>query len=70
MGKLFTYINDTHFNELNQLENNLDKQQLINLIKIVELIDKSDKQSTAFIHSIQGLIESQKLVLLLTSFNK
>jgi len=70
IGKLFTYINDAHFKELNQLKNNLDKQQLINLTKIVKLIDKSDKQSTAFIHSIQGLIESQKLVLLLTNFNK
>jgi len=70
IGKLFIYINDTDFNELNQLKNNLNKQQLDNLTKVVKLIGKSDKQSTAFIHSIQGMIERDKLVLLLTSFNE
>ena len=68
LGKLFEYLNNTNIQELNQLKYNLKEQQLINLTKIVRLIDKSDNQTTAFIHSIQSLIESEKLVFILMNF--
>jgi len=70
LGKLFEYINEANFNELSQIKNNLEEQQLNNLIKIVKLIDKSDKQSTAFIHSIQSLIEKEKFIFLLKTFKE
>jgi len=70
LGKLFEYLNDVSFDELNKINSVLETQQLNNFDKILRLIDKSDSQSTAFIHSIHSLIERDKLVLLLTSLNK
>jgi len=68
LGKLFEYISEVDFNQLNQLKNTLDNQQTNNLIQIVKLIDNSNRQSTALIHTIQSLVDRDKLTLLLTSF--
>ncbi|NOR54572.1 MAG: hypothetical protein GQ531_00020 [Sulfurovum sp.] len=70
LGKLFEYLNDVSFDELNKINSILEAQQINNFDKILILIDKSDSQSTAFIHSIHSLIERDKLVLLLTNLNK
>jgi hypothetical protein len=68
IGKLFIYINDTNFNELTKLKENLSLIQVKNFTTLAKLFEKSDNQSTALIHSIQSLIERDKLVLLLTTF--
>jgi hypothetical protein len=68
VGKLFTYINDTDFNELTNIKENLSIRQVKNFTTLAKLFEKSDNQSTALIHSIQSLIERDKLVLLLTTF--
>ena len=70
LGKLFEYINNIDINELNYIKDNLENQQINNLTKIVKLINKTDKQSIAFIHSIQSLIDRDKFVLLLTKFSE
>lgn len=68
VGKLFTYINDTDFNELTNIKENLSTRQTKNFTTLAKLFEKSDNQSTALIHSIQSLIERDKLVLLLRIF--
>ena len=68
IGKLFVYINDTNFNELTKLKENLSLIQVKNFTTLAKLFEKSDNQSTALIHSIQSLIERYKLVSLLTTF--
>lgn len=70
VGKLFTYINDTDFNELTNIKENLSTRQVKNITTLAKLFEKSDNQSTALIHSIQSLIERDKLVLLLTIFKE
>jgi hypothetical protein len=66
LGKLFEYLNDISFKELNTIKSSLNTQQLTNLKKLVRLIHEADNQNTALIHSIHSLIERDKMVLLLT----
>jgi hypothetical protein len=68
MGKFFDYINNLTFEEIDTLQDILNEKQKKNIATIADLLLKSDKQSTALTHSIQGLIDRDKFSMVLQKF--
>lgn len=68
IGKLFDYINKLEFKEINKIKNDLNTKQIKNFSSIIKLLLKSDKQSLGFNHSIQSLLDREKLILVTNEF--
>ena len=69
IGKLFEYINNLKFKDINNIKDCLNERQKNNFSMIATLILKSEKENMAFIHSIQSLVDREKLFMILQKFS-
>jgi len=69
LGKMYDYINNLDYSELDNIRSNLYEIQTKNFSTLSRLLHRSEIESGAFAHTVQGLAEREKFYTILEQFH-